>query len=739
MYRPTRLSKRRLLSGGPFGWLRAMVRFTSPSHVARLQVVQRRHGRRSSGYDAENSGTRCGGRLGSWWFATTLPTILPPAPIRTHVMPARTLATFSLLSITLFSITLLTPTLLSPLTAQAADEMITLDDATRVRCLAILRQGLTDVDTADDSFWPAMHAAEALTLAGHGDEVRAAIEPMLDTETDDQHRCGLARELVRAGDRDRAGVMLDILAGEDPYGHVHACESLYKVNEIGDGRLLRAAMTQTDNPTQALMAAAALARWHNPDAFTLLRKSVQSDDADTARIAAWVLARVGDASDIAALRTGLARFDDAVVRAYFQNALATLGDEAGLAALLGNLSDDDPAIRTYAAVFAGDARATASATALTAMLEDENADARIRAAQSLLVLAQPAGGDPGEDISRDVYVATAEHPRYSEGSILPLADGSLLFANTEFSGSGADDARAHIIARQSRDGGRSWSAARVLQENVGVRNVMSVTLRRLDTSDRAAGPIGLFYLVKNSPVDLKAYVRVSRDEGASFGDPLLVSDAPGYHVMNNDRITRLTSGRLLAPVASTTDVRTSNHFVSYCFFSDDGGTSWQRGSGEVDYAKRGAMEPEVIELDDGRVAMIIRTQLGHIAISHSDDGGQTWSQAASWGVRAPEAPATLRRIPSTGHLLLVYNDTYVAGEGHGGQRTPLTAAVSTDEGKTWQHRRNLETDTESSYAYTSLTFDRGRAVMSYYVGENASGRISTRFRSLPIGWFYDNE
>jgi sialidase-1 len=612
-----------------------------------------------------------------------------------------------------------------------------LDDTTRDRCLGILRQGLSDIGPADDTFWPAMHAAEALTMAGHGDEVRAAIEPRLATETNDQHMCGLARELVRAGDRGRAALMLDILAGDDPHGHVHACESLYKVHEIGDGRLMLAAMKQTSNTTQALMAAAALARWGNADALALLRTSVGSDDVDTARIAAWVLARVGDASDIPALRAGLARFDDPAVAANFQNALAALGDESELAAITQNLGDDDAAIRTYAAVFAGEARATSCAAALKAMLDDENADARIRAAQSLLVLAGSATRDSGDDISRDVYIATAAHPRYSEGSILPLADGSLLFAITEFSGSGADDARAQIIARSSSDGGRSWGDPRVLQENVGVRNVMSTTLRRLETSDRAAGPIGLFYLVKNSPVDLKVYLRVSRDEAATFGESVLVSDAPGYHVMNNDRITRLTSGRLLAPVASTGDVRSSNHFVSYCFFSDDGGVSWQRGAGEVDYAKRGAMEPEVIELADGRVAMIIRTQLGHIAISHSDDGGDTWSRAASWGVQAPEAPSTLRRIPSTGDLLLIYNDTFVRGAGHGGQRTPLTAAVSSDDGRTWKHRRNLETDTDSTYAYTSLTFDRGRAVMSYYVGENASGKVSTRFRSLPISWFYD--
>ncbi len=43
---------------------------------------------------------------------------------------------------------------------------VELDPPLRARCLALLREGL-----ASDEFWPAMHAAEALTLAGQGEEV----------------------------------------------------------------------------------------------------------------------------------------------------------------------------------------------------------------------------------------------------------------------------------------------------------------------------------------------------------------------------------------------------------------------------------------------------------------------------------------------------------------------------------------------------------------------------------------
>ena len=152
------------------------------------------------------------------------------------------------------------------------------------RCLQILRAGLRS-----DEFWPSMHAAEALTLAGRGNEVRGLLASKLETETDDQRRCGLARELVRAGDCAKVGVILEILAKHDSNGHVHAAESLYKVGRVGDGRLLRQAMAQEANPTLQLMAAAALGRCGHPGAMKLLRRQLASDNPEVSRIAGWVL------------------------------------------------------------------------------------------------------------------------------------------------------------------------------------------------------------------------------------------------------------------------------------------------------------------------------------------------------------------------------------------------------------------------------------------------------------------
>ena len=282
-------------------------------------------------------------------------------------------------------LTMVTLCLMPVMSATAQDsQRIELDAATRASCLQVLREGLRG-----EEFWPAMHAAEGLTLGGHGREVIEFLTPKVMTETDDQRRCGLAREIARAGDRSTIRVMQDILAGDKTYGHVHAAESLFKVFEIGDGPAMRRAFAQSDNMKLKLMAGGALARRGDAAARQTLRELLRTDDPSDRSIAAWILGQIGDRSDIPRLTEQLARCPDATTRANFEHALAMLGDEAGLKSLERNLTGDDNTIRTYAATFAGDARAVNTAPRLKTMLEDPFPDARIRAAQSLLVLAGP--------------------------------------------------------------------------------------------------------------------------------------------------------------------------------------------------------------------------------------------------------------------------------------------------------------------------------------------------------------
>lgn len=252
------------------------------------------------------------------------------------------------------------------------------------RCLETLQQGMKS-----DEFWPAIHAAEGLTLAGHGDKVIAALRDRLPAERDDQRCCGLARELARAGDRSTLPILLDILSNPESTGRVHAAESLFKLGEAGDMKQLRAAFEQTKHPQLQLWAAAALAKTGQTDALALVRRQLQSTDGPTRTTVAFALSQVGGPPDIEPLLKAFDSETDTVPRAFLVNALANLGHPWGHHELIRNLDSADATVRTVAAEAAGHARCFDCQAKLLQFLDNSTLDTRVRAAQSLFVLSLP--------------------------------------------------------------------------------------------------------------------------------------------------------------------------------------------------------------------------------------------------------------------------------------------------------------------------------------------------------------
>jgi sialidase-1 len=336
-----------------------------------------------------------------------------------------------------------------------------------------------------------------------------------------------------------------------------------------------------------------------------------------------------------------------------------------------------------------------------------------------------------EIIESVIAQPSAEHPRNSEGDVVVLKDGALLVAWTDFYGGVPGDfALARISGARSTDGGRTWGEHFILVENTGGMNVMSVSFLRLGN-----GEILFFYCVKNTKTDLKLYVRRSADEARTWSEPLRITPETGYHVMNNARAIQLHDGRIICPVAWTEEaIRKGEVYRAVMYFSDDEGRSWTRGRGETYCDKRGAMEPGVIELRDGRLLQIIRTQFGMIWHAHSSDRGDTWTEAKPWTVVTPEAPSTLVRLPDNGDFLLVYNPiAQMNGVSHSGRRTPMAAALSSDEGATWSKMKLVENDLIRTYAYFSVRIHDGRVLLVYHAAKNDLSTL--KFKSIPIGWF----
>src|SRR6185295_19057989 len=213
---------------------------------------------------------------------------------------------------------------------RAADdaEVRPLSPELREKCLTVLRTALES-----EEFWPAMHAAEALTLAGEGKSVAPRLEARLKTDQDPQHRCGLAREIVRTGKREPLVILWQTLADPKSTGRIHAAESLYKIGEVGDGKLLRSAMQEKENPKLQIMVAAALGRAGNQQAMELLREHLKSEDRELRKLAAWVLGLLGNSQDIAAIGKLRDSETDPVTQSFFVNSMACLGDAKAREAL----------------------------------------------------------------------------------------------------------------------------------------------------------------------------------------------------------------------------------------------------------------------------------------------------------------------------------------------------------------------------------------------------------------------
>ena len=321
--------------------------------------------------------------------------------------------------------------------------------------------------------------------------------------------------------------------------------------------------------------------------------------------------------------------------------------------------------------------------------------------------------------------------RNSEGDFITLKNGKILFIYSHFSSaSGSDFGSAYLAGRYSTDKGKTWSTEdQLVVKQEGDVNVMSVSLLRLKN-----GSIGLFYIRKNSQEDCVPMMRISNDEAKTWSSPVsCIIDRKGYFVLNNNRVIQLKNGRLLMPVAlhKTLHGKWQDKATIYAYFSDDNGLSWTSSEAVPNNSDIITQEPGVVELIDGTIMMFIRASGGVQQLSYSKDMGETWSHIKPSEIKSPVAPASITRIPATGDLLLAWNNN-----GIDQKRTPLSIAISRDEGITWEKVKNIENDPDGSFCYTAIHFIGKNVFLGYWNRANKN-KSSADLVRVNIGWIYD--
>ena len=281
---------------------------------------------------------------------------------------------------------------------------------------------------------------------------------------------------------------------------------------------------------------------------------------------------------------------------------------------------------------------------------------------------------------------------------------------------------------KSSDNGNSWNAigskidAKVQLEHVGHVGQF------LRTND---GKIVVVYLdfdgykfewndATNEPspdCKLELWSICSEDNGVTWTDKQQLLAGYNADFMG---LIQTSSGNLVASVDHLDpDLK---RWIVCSFVSTDQGKTWSR-SNWIDLGGRGhhdgAMEPTVVELRDGRLMMLIRTNHDRFWRAISTDGGLNWRTIEATNIDASSAPAWLTRLES-GRLALVWNrvNSERKGEWPKTRRTPsfsltaaswhreeLSLAFSDDDGLHWTEPQVIAYEDGGALAYPYL-FER---------------------------------
>ncbi len=212
------------------------------------------------------------------------------------------------------------------------------------------------------------------------------------------------------------------------------------------------------------------------------------------------------------------------------------------------------------------------------------------------------------------------------------------------------------------------------------------------------GLVWLFYVVRFGETwsTSRIQAKVSNDNAETWSDSFVLSLEEGMMVRNRPIV--LSNGDYLLPVYHETGHNTemvgpesTSLFLRY----DPKRKRWTESSRIR--SRLGNIQPAVVQITDDYLIAYCRRggdyqprTDGYLVRAESRDGGHTWSEGKDSPLPNPNAAVEFIKLRS-GNLLLIYNNSM-------SQRTPLTAALSTDQDKSYPYRRNI-VEGPGSFAY----------------------------------------
>jgi sialidase-1 len=352
----------------------------------------------------------------------------------------------------------------------------------------------------------------------------------------------------------------------------------------------------------------------------------------------------------------------------------------------------------------------------------------------------------------DVFVSNKEGFAAIRIPSVVVTKKASVLAFAEARKSFADQAENKIVFKRSTDGGRTWSALRVLRDD-GANSLNNPTA----VVEQQSGRVFLIY--QRIPANLKEaskdvatglegpnvyrnFLLTSDDDGVTWSKPLdvtgttkrperatTIASGPGIGI----QLTRgAHQGRIIFPFNEGPFWKWQNFAV----FSDDRGTTWKFGADVggafVPDAKMGERsqvnEVQMVELNDGSVRIDSRQFAGAKVrkTSISRDGGETWSNVSDVNdLRDPSCMAGVLRYSfddGTGQGKLLHTGPDSTKREHG------TVYLSLDDGATWPVKRELYA---GGFAYSVPTRLANGTIGVLFEADNYKRIVFARF---PIEW-----
>ncbi|WP_159995453.1 exo-alpha-sialidase [Roseomonas sp. 18066] len=353
---------------------------------------------------------------------------------------------------------------------------------------------------------------------------------------------------------------------------------------------------------------------------------------------------------------------------------------------------------------------------------------------------------PDDAARRECYLPPATVQSHA-ANLTPLADGSLglvWFGGTQ---EGVPDISAYF----SRLEGDRWSAPVRLSDDP-TRSEQNPLLFPAPN-----GELWLIWTAQISGNQDTAIVRrrVSIDHGRSWGPiATLFGERPGGGTFMRQPVTVLSNGDWLLPIwiCTSTPGRkwVGDEDTSAVMISSDQGRTWK----EVAVPDSlGCVHMNILDLQDGTLAAFYRSRWAdNVYVSRSSDLGQSWSAPEPTELPNNNSSIQVARLQN-GHLAMVFNASSAADATErrlslyddieddtddgkvvgaidasrrstfwGVPRAPMTLAISEDGGRTWPHRRNLETG--DGYCMTNNSREGLNREFSYpSITQTADGRL----------------